>query len=202
MALKLEGLGTNGATHVASLETILEECLGVTVTIAADGTVTRGERDGATPEGQQTVTELFDEIVNYTRNNRPVTLKILVGRSQTDVVLDLFRRREIDVGDLAAFPTSAPADSPNRTTRCEMLAHILAEYLHAMEKGHLTGPQRFNQAHREGLRAQTRHRRRNGQAGDSKANEKSPDGTVFRCQYTGGVHADAVLEDNNITGFR
>ena len=41
MALKLEGLGTNGATHVASLETILEECLGVTVTIAADGTVTR-----------------------------------------------------------------------------------------------------------------------------------------------------------------
>lgn len=202
MALQLEGVGNNGATHVTSLVAILRECLGVTVMIDSGGNVTRSEREGDTPEEQQTVTELFDAIVGREVNGRPVKLKILVGSGQTDVMPDLFRRREIDVGDLSAFPATPPATDPNRTSRCEMLAHILAEYLFAMKKGHLTGKQKFKAAHKEGLKAQTRHRRRTGQAGKSKANEVSPDGSIFRCQYTDGIHTDVLLIDNNITGFR
>jgi hypothetical protein len=202
MALQLEGVGPNGAAHVTSFVAILRACLGVSVTIDANGRVTRGERDGDTPETERTVTELFDEIVNCTVNGRPVTLKILVGSGQTDVTLDLFRRREIDVADLSAFPAAPPAGNPNITTRCEMLAHILAEYLFAMKKGFLTGQQRFNKAHEEGLKAQTRHRQRNGQNGKSKGNEAHPQGTYFRCQYTDGIRTDFSMEHNNITGVR
>lgn len=202
MALQLEGVGSNGATHVTNFVAILRECLGVTVTIDSGGNVTRSEREGDTPEAQQTVTELFDAIVSREVNGRPVKLKILIGSGQTDVMPDLFRRREIDVSDLSAFPVTPPASDSNRTSRCEMLAHILAEYLFAMIKGHLTGQQKFKEAHKAGLNAQTLHRRRSGQDGESKGNEVSPDRSVFRCQYTGGIRTDALLADNNITGFR
>lgn len=202
MALQFEGVGEDGAAHVASLIAILSACLGVSVSIDESGMVTRAESDGDTPDSHKTVTELFDEIVSHSVNGRPVTLKILVGSGQTDVTLDLFRRREIDIADLSAFPAMPPAGQPDMTTRCEMLAHILAEYLYAMKEGHLTGQQKFNRAHREGLRAQTRHRQRNGQHGKSKGNEAHPQGTYFRCQYTDGIRNDFSMTDNNITGPR
>lgn len=195
MTLKLSPTTNDDGSSVNSFKDILEACIGFDITMAGDGTLSRAP--GEPSDAHRTVTELFDQIAA-----EQGSLNIVVGSGQNDVVIDLFRRREVDVGDLLAFPASPGDEAPNITTRCEMLAHILAEYLHALQKGHATGQQRFDESHRAGLDAQTRHRERNNQQGRSRGNGQNSSHTRFGCAYTDGQGTVADLNDGNVSNVR
>jgi hypothetical protein len=151
------------AADLGTLAAMLSECTGATVRI--DAATGRLSRDVGGRASAQPLLDVLDNLIGAAEN-----LRISVGRNQPGVGFDSYATRTIDLDDLERLSPTTPGAAPTATTRCEALIHILAEYKFALHKGNLIGDAGFDDAHAEGLAAQTRWRTANGQAGPAHGN--------------------------------
>lgn len=166
---------------------MLSECTGTTVTIGRDGRISR------TPGGNANARPLLDVLDNLI--GAAESLIITVTRSPRDetVVCDSYGTRTIDLDDLDQFDVTPPAGSPHATTRCEVIIHILAEYKFALHRGQLTGAAGFDDAHNEGVAAQTRWRTAQGQAGPAHGNVLT--GLTLTFHYCNGATTVVTFDE-------
>ncbi len=195
MTVRLQGIGSNGDQHVTTFINMLAACLRLEVFADANGNLRRAA--GPPAPAQLPFTDMFDRLTGHTEE-----LTIRVGSGQNDVIGDRYDRREMDVGDLGQYPETPPANKPQLMTRCELLIHILAEYLHALDSGRTTGRRGFSDAHRAGQRAQGRHRAANGQGGRVTSQRGNRARTRGTTRYSNGARTTTVIENGNVTDVR
>jgi hypothetical protein len=142
------------------------------------------------PEASHVVRGLYDIL-----SNDALTLRVGVRRGRTDIDYDLFRTREVDIGDLENLEYGTFSDV-NTLSLEESISHIVAEQAYAFNLGTVYGTAHYNRAHDEGITAENVARHRRGAFGFR-------DSTPYRLhpnlEYDFGGDFKVVISETNGT---
>lgn len=179
---------------------------GITVTAEAKLTVTGTPADKATwdklvaqcTKASPSLKMVFDKI-----NNTPgKDVKVDLVRNKKKVYVDSFCTNEVDLSDLEDYPALDPAKVIDR---CELLAHFMAERLHAvcnpMQPGE-TKADWFRRAHQEGIDAENRYRMDIGYTDKICQHTAAPGGKKVCHLWKDNTKTyDAIAEERSETGY-
>jgi hypothetical protein len=165
MTLRVQGEGRTPAEiaqAMADFLSMLRRCSGLTLTLNPQtGDITEGASAGNPPAARRAA--VAGALRRILQSRRRLVIKVRKAARRGDPIIDNYCQRRIILDHIDAFPATPPAQDPSATTRCEVLAHVLAEYAFALNAGSVNCTRGFAKAHKAGGRAQKAHRDANGQ---------------------------------------
>lgn len=200
MSLKIQGQGQSSQEEQQAQQDFLDRmrgCSGLDLKIDANGLVTEGNTAGKPATGSAPIAEAIRDMI---ANGRQLVIRVRKRPRPGDPIIDGYCLRQVILDHIDAFPEQPPAAHPSATTRCEVLAHVLAEYAAALRKGQVECEEGFDGNHQAGIDAQKRHREGIGQTAPPHRNT-----TVERGKRKGVIfeHCDGsttVAEQDAATG--
>ncbi len=122
-----------------------------------------------------TTSETFRQTFITIGNDPKNTISVDLGRNQPGVAVDSFQTNQVDLADLAMFPSVPRPNHSNEVTQSEVVIHFLQERYHNKVNG--LG---FEAAHQSGIDLQNRYRDERGQSNilNQQVTSVNPDGSV------------------------
>lgn len=163
MSLKIQGEGqTPEEQRQAQRDFVdrMRRCSGLDLKLGDDGLITEGTTAGKPATGSAPIAEAIRDMI---ANGRQLVIRVRKRPRRGDPIIDGYCMRRVILDHIDAFPEQPPAAHPSATTRCEVLAHVLAEYAEALRNGQVKCEEGFDRNHQAGIDAQKRHREGIGQ---------------------------------------
>ena len=127
MSLKIQGEGqTPQEQRQAQRDFVdrMRRCSGLDLRLGNDGSVTEGTTLGQAPTGSAPTAEAIRDMIS---NGRQLVIRVRKGPRRGDPIIDGYCLRRVILDHIDAFSEQPPAAHPSATTRCEVLAHVLAD---------------------------------------------------------------------------